>query len=111
MAYNSKNETSEDLGTVCDVDNPQGVTWVDFNGLALTDYQDAENDVLPGIVPIATKDLEAVVHRNPEIGDKFWVEVNLGATSMADVEPSVLSYEPPITQQEIDDLFRIRPEQ
>lgn len=87
-----------DLGTVEAVGEPEGVAWVSFNGLALTDYAPTGAGLCT--VPVAAQDLTRNEEQTPEVGDQYWASINLAATSMADVDPVNFEYNSPENGEE-----------
>ncbi|MGB4759410.1 MAG: hypothetical protein WBP26_05140 [Candidatus Saccharimonadales bacterium] len=87
-----------DLGHVEAVDEPFGVSWLNFGGLALSDYgpyKPEEGETYRSTVPVPTKDLIDRKGAHPIEGNFFYAEVNGDATSMADVNPYVTEFSDP----------------
>lgn len=88
----------KELGRVQEVDNPQGISWLSFGSLAL---QSSESSEPLGVVPVGTSDLQRVKGVGVEADDYFWVEINVAATSQADVDPRGFKWIPPLSEEEM----------
>jgi len=94
-----------DLGTVTYVDEPNGVSWLTFPALRLTNHPLKSNGEDFDIVPIASEVLVAKKGGELVVEDMFGVDVNLDALSPADVAPEVQRYVEPATEEALRSFY------
>ena len=90
------------------VDEPNGVSWLTGHSLALEnqplvhspeDHGDGCNHY--GVFPVSTAELMGAKGAALALGDYFIVKLNLAATQPSEVDPTIVKYAIPPTDNEL----------
>ncbi len=96
MAGRGERWEAIDIGSVAFVDDPDGVSWLTFDGISYNGYgafdQFAYGEPFNPPVPVPTSSLQILKNGAVEVGDMYWARVNQAARSVAEVDPLATEY-------------------